>query len=506
MARVSASLATAVTIAVIAVHAVLLPVLYFSLGRVVRTSHEHLFIDHARTFSRVLADQLEMQGVASSPQRIGDLLDLAILNGEGAYAEYVANGVRIRSPLGQANLQMSRKQDFIFGDNNDHVYFIKLPIISGEQVGELRLGFDEQPTEERIAQALHRTLVALASFLAISLLIAIGIGLSVARPLRHLQRMSRHIASGEYGQRLHVDSRIRELQELAVDMDDMRRALVGVTVQLRSEIQEKEAAEARRQELENRLRHRQRLETVGTLAGGIAHEFNNALLPIVLFTESALQDLPVSDVMRADLQRVLRSARRAREVVRKILMFSHKFGEAELELVDLRSVVAESLSLFAPLVPSNVEIEKLIEEPPLPIMADASLVLQLVMNLCVNAYQAIGSKHGKVTIGVRNRHRSSELPLRVPPGDYVELWVQDTGHGMDPATAERIFEPFFTTREVGQGTGLGLSVVHGIVEAFNATILVDTMAGAGSTFRVFFPIAGEPVPSAPQPETSDDVA
>ncbi|HEY4972365.1 MAG TPA: ATP-binding protein [Steroidobacteraceae bacterium] len=505
MARVSASLASAVTVAVIAVHAVLLPVLYFTLGYVVRTSHEHLFIDHARTFARVLADQLEMPDVASSPQRVADLLDLPILNGEGAYAEYVGDGSRFRSPLGLADVQRSRKQDFNFGDNDDHIYFIKLPITSGDHVGELRLGFDERPTEERIALALHRTLLALSAYLAISLIVAIAIGLNVARSLRQLQRMSRQIASGGYAQRLHVESRIRELQELAVDMDEMRRALVGVNERLRSEIQEKEAAEAQREQLQNRLRHRQRLETVGTLAGGIAHEFNNALLPITLLTESALAGMGPSDPLRPDLQRVLGSARRAREVVRKILMFSHKFGEAKLELIDLRAVVGEALNLFAPLVSSNVEVETAISGPPLAVKADASLVLQMVMNLCVNAYQAIGSNQGKVTIGVDSRHEPAALPERVAAGSYVELWVRDNGHGMDPATVERIFEPFFTTRDVGQGTGLGLSVVHGIAEAFGATILVVSATGVGTTFRVLFPAA--PVAAASKAATgTSDVA
>jgi signal transduction histidine kinase len=125
-------------------------------------------------------------------------------------------------------------------------------------------------------------------------------------------------------------------------------------------------------------------------------------------------------------------------------MFSRKFGEAKLELIDLRAVVAEALNLFAPLVSSNVEVQTVMSEP-LSIKADAALVLQLVMNLCVNAYQAIGSKQGKVNIGVDNRRDRKQLPARVAAGQYVELWVRDNGHGMDPATAERIFEPFFTT-------------------------------------------------------------
>jgi two-component system cell cycle sensor histidine kinase/response regulator CckA len=260
--------------------------------------------------------------------------------------------------------------------------------------------------------------------------------------------------------------------------------LVGVNHRLQAKIKEKEISEIRREELQKQLRHRQRLETVGTLAGGIAHEFNNVLVPIILFTDTALQDLPSSSASRGDLERVLAAAQRAKELVKKILTFSRELGDMTLALVDMRTVITEGLNLFSALAPPSIEIRVDIGEDVPMVRADATLAVHLVINLCTNAYQALQGTQGVLTIGL-GYHPTS--PIAGDTGARVEFWVSDTGHGMDPVTVERIFEPFFTTRSVGQGTGLGLSVVHGIVESFGATITVDTEPGKGSTFRVFFP-------------------
>jgi signal transduction histidine kinase len=257
---------------------------------------------------------------------------------------------------------------------------------------------------------------------------------------------------------------------------------VGENDRLQAKIKEKEISEIQREELQKQLRHRQRLETVGTLAGGIAHEFNNVLVPIILFTEMALQDLPASSVSRSDLERVLTAAQRAKDVVKKILTFSRELGDVKLALVDLRTVIADGLNLFSALAPPSIEICTEIGDAIAPVRADATLAVHLVINLCANAYQAMQGTQGTLIIGLRNHPQ-----LAGETGACVEFWVSDTGHGMDAATAERIFEPFFTTRSVGVGTGLGLSVVHGIVESFGANIVVETEPGKGSTFRIYFP-------------------
>jgi signal transduction histidine kinase len=341
----------------------------------------------------------------------------------------------------------------------------------------LRLGFDELPAQERIHLALRRMLWLLGGYLGVAIGIAIVLSYRLSRPIHRLQDVSRDIATGDYARVLDVSTGIRELHDLALDLEAMRRELVGV-------IKEKEQSEARREELQRQLRHRQRLETVGTLASGIAHEFNNVLVPIILFTSTVLKDGSLTGGSRAHLERVLGAARRAKDVVKKILTFTRELDEASLALIDLRVVVTEGLNLFSALAPPSIAIRTEIADDIPLVRADATLALHLVINLCTNAYQAMEGMDGVLSIGLRHRDCGVDGTGTAP---RVELWISDNGHGMDPDTVERIFEPFFTTRSVGQGTGLGLSVVHGIVESFGASITVETEIGKGTTFRVFFP-------------------
>jgi signal transduction histidine kinase len=484
MVRLRTSFATYVTVCVVLVHLVLLPALFFGMGYVIRKSHEDLFVEHARTFSRVLAEEFEVGVALDSPARTEDLLDLAIIHGEARYAELFDEGRSIRSKLGSTDNLSPRHTDLSFGQGGDDIYFIILPIVHAGHNAELRLGFDEQPTHDRIALALGRMLWLLAAYLGVAVGIAIFLSYRLSRPIHRLGEVSRAIASGDYAQALNVSTGIRELHELASDLEGMRRELVGVNHRLQAKIIEKEISEVRREELQKQLRHRQRLETVGTLAGGIAHEINNVLVPIILFTETALQDLSPSSASRADLVRVLAAAHRAKDVVKKILTFSRELGDAKVALIDLRGVVTEGLHLFSVLAPPSIEIRTEIGEGIPLVKADATLALHLVINLCTNAYQAMAGAGGVLTIGLRYQDHPVDGSVSQP---RVEFWVSDTGHGMDSLTVERIFEPFFTTRSVGQGTGLGLSVVHGIVESFGASIVVESELGAGTTFRIFFP-------------------
>jgi signal transduction histidine kinase len=484
MVRLRTSFANYVTVWVVMLHLVLLPALFFGMGYVIRKSHEDLFIEHTRTFARVLAEEFEIGAALDSPTRTEDLLDLAIIHGEARYAEFFDSGVSIRSKLGSPGIAVPRHTDLDFGQGGDDTYFVILPVVHADHNGELRLGFDEQPTHDRIQLALGRMLWLLAGYLAVAVGIAIILSYRLSRPIHRLRDVSRAIASGDYAQALNVNTGIRELHELATDLEGMRRELVGVNYRLQAKIKEKEISEVRREELQKQLRHRQRLETVGTLAGGIAHEINNVLVPIILFTDTALQDLPPSSVSRADLLRVLAAARRAKDIVKKILTFSRELDDAQVTLIDLRAVITEGLHLFSVLAPPSIEIRTEIAERIPLVRADATLALHMVINLCTNAYQAMAGLEGVLTIGLRYEEGSEVGAVCLP---RVEFWVTDTGHGMDSLTVERIFEPFFTTRSVGQGTGLGLSVVHGIVESFGATIEVESRVGAGTTFRVFFP-------------------
>jgi signal transduction histidine kinase len=486
MVRLRTSFANYVTVWVVLLHVVLLPALFFGMGYVIRKSHEDLFVEHARTFARVLAEEFEAGVALDSQERTGDLLDLAISHGEARYAELFDRGRSIRSQLGSTDIVAPRHTDLGFAQGGDGIYFIILPVVHAGHNAELRLGFDEQPTQDRIHLALTRMLWVLATYLGVAVGIAVILSYRLSRPIHQLSNVSRAIASGDYGQPLNVSTGIRELHELATDLEDMRRELVGVNDRLQTKVKEMEVSESQREELQKQLRHRQRLETVGTLASGIAHEINNVLVPIILFTDTVLKDLTLSSASRADLERVLAAARRAKDVVKKILTFSRELDEAKLALIDLRGVVTEGLNLFSALAPSSIEIRTEIDSAIPLVKADATLALHLVINLCSNAYQAMEGAEGVLTVGLRYQERAGESAITK---SCVEFWVSDTGHGMDPVTVERIFEPFFTTRSVGQGTGLGLSVVHGIVESFGASIAVETKIDVGTTFRIFFPTA-----------------
>src|SRR3984957_14824563 len=422
MVRLRTSFANYVTAWVVVLHLVLLPALFFGMGYVIRKSHEDLFIEHTRTFARVLAEEFEIGAALDSPTRTEDLLDLAVIHGEARYAEFFDSGVSIRSKLGSPGIAVPRHTDLDFGRGGDDIYFIILPVVRADHNGELRLGFDEQPTHDRIQLALGRMLWLLAGYLAVAVGIALVLSYRLSRPIHRLRDVSRAIASGDYAQALNVNSGIRELHDLATDLEGMRRELVGLNHRLQAKIKEKEISEVRREELQKQLRHRQRLETVGTLAGGIAHEINNVLVPIILFTDTALQDLPPAGAPRANLDRVLAAARRAKDVVKKILTFSRELDDAKVAPIDLRGVVTEGIHLFSVLAPPSIEIRTEIDEGIPLVKADATLALQLVINLCTNAHQAMAGADGVLTVGLRY-HEHVDGAVSQP---RVEFWVSDT--------------------------------------------------------------------------------
>ncbi len=495
MARLTSTLASRISLLMLLAHGVLLPLLFFGVMHVVERSQVDQFLEQVRGFARVVADQFELGDALDSPERSKALLDSAILRGDGAYAELRAGGRDIRSELGLAGVQRPPHQDLDVGQGDDEVYFIMLPLDHAGRQAELWLGFDERTLTAEIAEARSRVLAVLAAYFASTMVLALLVGRWLSRPLTELQQRSRRVASGDYALHLAATTSLREVVELGRDLDRMRGELVGVSERLRQEIVAKEAVESERRTLEVQLRRRHRLETVGTLAGGVAHEFNNALVPIILYTESLLLDAPEGSSDAEQLQGVLSAAKRARDIVRKVLVFSRDFDSTRLGPVRLESAVDEALKLFTALVPASIDVRQELAADIPTVLADQGLLTQLIMNLCTNAFQAMQATGGVLTIGVRV-DRSV-----VPP--IVELYVADTGHGMDSATVERIFEPFFTTREVGSGTGLGLAVAHGIATSFGASIVVDSNPGEGATFRVRFPtgqradahnLAAEPEP------------
>jgi signal transduction histidine kinase len=332
----------------------------------------------------------------------------------------------------------------------------------------------------------------LLGYFIVSLILVILLSVVLARPLQKLRRDSREIASGNYSKHLTVSSKIHEIHELSHDLETMRSNLVGVNAQLQKEIIEREAAETMKRDLETRLRHSQRLESIGTLAGGIAHEINNILLPLHLYTDLALEDLPDMSPVRTNLERVLKLANRAKGLSQQILTFSRRTGDTEQVAQDIAPIVEEALTMVRALVPATIDIRVDIRHNQGRVLCGATQIQQLVVNLCSNAFRSVSRSGGHIQINLISCDVDEEFAGKHPNlhvGKYLRFEVIDTGEGIDSATLERIFEPFFTTQEVGKGTGLGLSVVHGIVVDHGGEIIVSSEPGKGSAFAVYLPQA-----------------
>lgn len=241
--------------------------------------------------------------------------------------------------------------------------------------------------------------------------------------------------------------------------------------------------------MERQLRRSQKLESIGTMAGGIAHDFNNILTPIMGYAEMGINALASSHPVYDDLRHIYTGATRAKDLVEQILLFS-KQTEKEREPLDMKIILQETLKLVKPSIPKNIEIKQLVDISEGRVMADSVQMHQVIVNLCTNAWQAMEETGGILTIELSNTEPSSteiEMNPKLKAIEYVLLSVGDTGYGMDDETLERIFEPFFTTKPVSKGTGLGLSVVHGIIQSHGGEILVNSIPGKGSVFRVYLP-------------------
>ncbi|RJP79591.1 MAG: PAS domain-containing sensor histidine kinase [Desulfobacteraceae bacterium] len=240
--------------------------------------------------------------------------------------------------------------------------------------------------------------------------------------------------------------------------------------------------------LEEKVQHALKMEAIGTLAGGIAHDFNNILGAIVLNTELALDDVPVGTEIEHALDQVLKASQRAKELVDQILTFSRN-AEVDRKKIKIDSVIRDTLKMLRAMLPSTILIRRDIAANSWTVMANPTQIQQLVINLCTNAAHAMQEKGGNLHISLQNIVLEPEAAhaAGLSSGRYVELIVSDNGHGIAPEHQERIFDPFFTTKKTGEGTGLGLSVVHGIVLKHRGNITVKSMPGQGSSFRILLP-------------------
>jgi PAS domain S-box-containing protein len=248
-------------------------------------------------------------------------------------------------------------------------------------------------------------------------------------------------------------------------------------------------AEKAQEELESQLRQAQKLEALGQLAGGIAHDFNNILTAIMAYAELAAMDLDHPDDVRQHLDQVQKASNRARDLVRRILTFSRQ-RKQERRPVQLAPVIEEAVNLVRSTLPATIEIVVRTSPDAPVVLADLSQIHQVMMNLCTNSAYAMRDRPGRLSISLERVQVDAALVRGQPElreGIYARLTVSDTGSGMAPGVLKRVFEPFFTTKGPGEGTGLGLSVVHGIMQDHEGAVTVESELARGTTFRLYFP-------------------
>ncbi len=337
---------------------------------------------------------------------------------------------------------------------------------------------------KRLAQDLtFHGLLAVLLFAAMWAIAELGIRRQIGR----ITDMARRLGEGQ------LDARIAEPYP--------RGELGGLMAVLNSTADSLQRQRADIEGLGQQLRQSQKLEAIGTLAGGIAHDFNNLLAAILGNVALARDDLPPDHAVQRSLTQVDIAATRGRDLVQQILAFSRRQSPALVTLA-LRPLVEDILGLLRVALPPGVRLHTDLTDAPIHVQADSTQLHQVLMNLCANAAQALQGRSGHVTVGLAlaapGVARSAGVACDDGALGCAHLWVADTGSGMDESTRQRVFEPFFTTKSVGAGTGLGLSVAHGIVVAHGGALTVDSSLGQGSTFHVYLPVvAGDAAASGP---------
>jgi signal transduction histidine kinase len=293
-------------------------------------------------------------------------------------------------------------------------------------------------------------------------------------------------------------------------IQERKQEIIATNNQLEREIRERKQAEEENRNLEAQLFQSQKMEAVGQLAGGIAHEFNNILAAVIGYAGFLHAKMRADDPLRAYVDKITSSGHRAARLIRDLLSFSRK-QRIEPHLIDLNELLDKAKPLLSMMVGAEMELSVSRCKGSVLIMADGVLLEQVLVNLASNARDAM-PEGGLLTISCDRVDIDGELLHAhgtALPGRYARISVADRGHGMDESTRARIFEPFFTTKEVGKGTGLGLSMVYGIVRQHHGFLDVRSKPGTGTTIRIFLPIADEAVhllPREPLMETMETPA
>jgi signal transduction histidine kinase/ActR/RegA family two-component response regulator len=338
---------------------------------------------------------------------------------------------------------------------------------------------DEDEINRQIGRALNSKIVILTGLSVLMLvLLALTISIFINKGIRNiisqLEKMIDDILRGKLHARVEPSSVGVDFKRVMTRTNELLDAFV------------KQMKEKRK--LEDHIQYTQRMEAIGTLAGGIAHDFNNILTSMNAYAHIVKTNIPKNSVADDNINELILSIRRASELIEQIMTFS-RYIKTEEKHIDISEEVSESIKLFKAALPRNIQVESRLCSEQLPIKANPSQIRQVIMNLYTNAYQAMQGGGGILTISTDKVKLEGNSTLNIKNGTYCKISVKDTGHGIDRKIQKRIFEPFFTTKPVGKGTGMGLSVVHGIVRRCGGGVEVESSPGKGACFNVYIPLA-----------------
>ena len=396
---------------------------------------------------------------------------------------------RLRAPLGSAResldpetaaraVSLAEGDAIIARDNTTRILSSSAPVLIQGLPWTMFAEIDEREIDGQIARALNLRiglLIGLSTLLlaALAFLIARGLGRGVRGVIEELHRLVRDVLAGRLSSRAKADAMTADFRPVLAEINALIEAF------------EEQIELSRR--LEGHIRDAQRLEVIGSLAGGIAHDFNNLLAHMRALAHILEDEARRDGRDPARLEDMKLAICRGTDLVQQILTFSRP-GQDQKRTIDLRESAAESLRLVRTALPANIELDYSPGGDALPVSGDPSQIHQIVMNLCVNAIQAMQGAGGRLRVGVAIEEIEEGAGDEPGPSRYARLTVEDTGPGMSEDVRRRIFEPFFTTKAPGQGTGLGLSVVAGIVMSLGGTIEAESLEGTGSRFDVILPL------------------
>ncbi len=448
----------------------------------------------------VFTDKQEMNTIIRNVRNNKDLVYLIVLDNKGKiFSEFKLNSA-VNLSYNYFSTQKPITDDGLF-------YWVTCPINNKEKrIGQLYLALSLADLHDRIGKS-RRTIAMLSLVIFIfGVIAAFFISTAITRPLNKMIRIIEQISHGDLSQRILYTSgdelgklassfnlMIENLENSSGQLEQLNNNLeqevAERTEKLQEEIDQRWLAQQGKIKLEEQLRQAQKMESIGTLAGGIAHDFNNILTAVIGYTELTLPLLEEGSRSKSNLENVLAASMRAKDLIKKILTFSRKSENRRLPIC-LDKVVGEALTLIRSTLPSTIEI--FIDLPHMEnvVLANESEIHQIVMNLCTNAAHAMRGNGGTLRVELKEVYLSSDSVAgkSLKAGTYQRLTISDTGCGMHPAIMSRIFEPYFTTKKEGDGTGMGLSMVHGIIKSCGGDITVYSEPDKGSTFNIFLPI------------------